>query len=165
MKIVFLIFSWVLYDLYEKNKKNIPEETIAAPRSKARMPHRIARGVCARFWAQGACREPSWSWKLWSPNAAIDPPSWRIPYLVHGWDRIKNLNLYSLLSLSTHKNVECYPTMTKLWKLREPNVPWIRRLIAWNGRGICISQLNKYFGESTGELWFRGCISGFSFLS
>ena len=50
MKIVFLIFSWVLYDLYEKNKKNIPEETIAAPRSKARMPHRIARGVCARVF-------------------------------------------------------------------------------------------------------------------
>ena len=33
--------------------------------------------------------------------------------LVHGWDRIKNLSLYSLLALSTHKNVKYYPTMTK----------------------------------------------------
>ena len=33
--------------------------------------------------------------------------------LVHGWGRIKNLNAYSLLALSTHKNVKCYPTMTK----------------------------------------------------
>ena len=33
--------------------------------------------------------------------------------LVHGWDRIENLFLYSLLALSTHKNVKCYPTMTK----------------------------------------------------
>ena len=34
--------------------------------------------------------------------------------LVHGWDRIKNLNVYSSLGLSTHKNVKCYPTMTKI---------------------------------------------------
>ena len=27
---------------------------------------------------------------------------------------LKNLNLYSLLALSTHKNVKCYPTMTRL---------------------------------------------------
>ena len=33
--------------------------------------------------------------------------------LVHGWDRIRNLNFYSLLALSTHKNVKCHPTMTK----------------------------------------------------
>ena len=33
--------------------------------------------------------------------------------LVHGWDRINNLSFYSLLALSTHKNVKCYPTMTK----------------------------------------------------
>ena len=33
--------------------------------------------------------------------------------LVHGWDRITNLYFYSLLALSTHKNVKCYPTMTK----------------------------------------------------
>ena len=33
--------------------------------------------------------------------------------LVHGWDRITNLKFYSLLALSTHKNVKCYPTMTK----------------------------------------------------
>ena len=33
--------------------------------------------------------------------------------LVHGWDSIKNLNFYSLLALSTHKNVKCYPTVTK----------------------------------------------------
>ena len=36
------------------------------------------------------------------------------PLLVHGWDRIKNVNAYSLLALSTHKNVKYYPTMTKL---------------------------------------------------
>ena len=35
-------------------------------------------------------------------------------FLVHGWDRIKNLNFYSLLALSTHKNVKCYPSMTKV---------------------------------------------------
>ena len=33
--------------------------------------------------------------------------------LVHGWDRSKNLNSYSLLALRTHKNVKFYPTMTK----------------------------------------------------
>ena len=31
-----------------------------------------------------------------------------------GPDRIKNLHFYSLLGLSTRKNVKCYPTMTKL---------------------------------------------------
>ena len=36
------------------------------------------------------------------------------PLLVHGWDRNKNLNAYSILALSTHKNVKYYPTMTKL---------------------------------------------------
>ena len=35
------------------------------------------------------------------------------PELVHCWDNIKMLNLYSLLGLSTLKNVKCYPTMTK----------------------------------------------------
>ena len=31
--------------------------------------------------------------------------------LVHGWDRIiKNVHFYSLLGLSTHKNIKCYPT-------------------------------------------------------
>ena len=38
---------------------------------------------------------------------------WTTSKLVHGWDSIKNLNCHSLLGLSTHKNVECYPTMTK----------------------------------------------------
>ena len=33
--------------------------------------------------------------------------------LVHGWDSIKILKLYSLLGLSTLKNVKCYPTTTK----------------------------------------------------
>ena len=33
--------------------------------------------------------------------------------LVHGWDRIKHVHVYSLLALSTHKNVKRYPTMTK----------------------------------------------------
>ena len=33
--------------------------------------------------------------------------------LVHGWDRIKNSIFFSLLALSNHKNVKCYPTMTK----------------------------------------------------
>ena len=32
---------------------------------------------------------------------------------VHGWDRIKNVHFYSSLGLSTHKNVKCYPAMTK----------------------------------------------------
>ena len=35
-------------------------------------------------------------------------------YLVHGWDRIKNFNVYSLLALRTHKHFKCYPTMTKV---------------------------------------------------
>ena len=33
--------------------------------------------------------------------------------LVHCWDNIQILNLYSLLGLGTLKNVKCYPTMTK----------------------------------------------------
>ena len=33
--------------------------------------------------------------------------------LVHGWDRIKNVHVESLLVLSTHTNVKCYPTMKK----------------------------------------------------
>ena len=32
---------------------------------------------------------------------------------VHGRDRIKHVHVYSLLGLSTHKHVKCYPTMTK----------------------------------------------------
>ena len=31
--------------------------------------------------------------------------------LVHGWDHIKNVHVYSLLGLKKH--VKCYPTMTK----------------------------------------------------
>ena len=34
-------------------------------------------------------------------------------HLVHGWDRITDLYCYALLALSAHKNVKCYPTMTK----------------------------------------------------
>ena len=34
-------------------------------------------------------------------------------HLVHGWDSIKNLHVYSLLGVSNHKYVKCYPTMTK----------------------------------------------------
>ena len=33
--------------------------------------------------------------------------------LVHGWHRIKHVHFYYVLGLSTHKNVKCYPTMTK----------------------------------------------------
>ena len=32
----------------------------------------------------------------------------------HGWDSIKDCHLYSFLFLSIHKNVKCYPTMTKI---------------------------------------------------
>ena len=35
-------------------------------------------------------------------------------FLVHGWDRIKNVRFDSLLGLSIHKNVNCYPTMPKV---------------------------------------------------
>ena len=43
--------------------------------------------------------------------------------LVHGWDRIRNFNnRYSLLALSTHKNVKCYPTMTKNRAKTQPGV-------------------------------------------
>ena len=31
-------------------------------------------------------------------------------FRVHGWDRMKNFNLY----LSNHKNVKCYPAMAKV---------------------------------------------------
>ena len=34
-------------------------------------------------------------------------------YLVHGWDRIKHVRFYSLLGLSTLKNVKRFPTMIK----------------------------------------------------
>ena len=37
-------------------------------------------------------------------------------FLVHGWDWIKNVH-FSLLGLSSHKNVKCYPTMTKVYGL------------------------------------------------
>ena len=33
--------------------------------------------------------------------------------LVHGWDRLKNVRFNSLLGLSTHENVKCYPAMVK----------------------------------------------------
>ena len=33
--------------------------------------------------------------------------------IVHGWDSIENLSFNSLLGLSIHQNVKCYPTMTK----------------------------------------------------
>ena len=35
-------------------------------------------------------------------------------YLVHSWEDIKDLSCYSVLGLSTLKNVKCYPTMTKV---------------------------------------------------
>ena len=40
-------------------------------------------------------------------------PKSRPGILVHGWDRIEMYFFYSLLGLSTHKNVKCYPTITK----------------------------------------------------
>ena len=43
---------------------------------------------------------------------------------VHGRDRIKNVNFYSLLALSAHKNVKCYPTMTKDC-VQEAAKPWM----------------------------------------
>ena len=33
------------------------------------------------------------------------------------WDRISDLSIISLLSLSTLKHVKCYPTMTKAYGL------------------------------------------------
>ena len=36
-------------------------------------------------------------------------------FLVHAWDRIIHVHVYSLWGLSTHKHVKCYPTMTKVW--------------------------------------------------
>ena len=36
--------------------------------------------------------------------------------LVHGWGRIKNVHFYSLLGLSTHQNINMYPTMRKVGK-------------------------------------------------
>ena len=39
-------------------------------------------------------------------------------YLVHDWDRIKHVHLYSLSGLSAHKNVKCYPTVTKVYASR-----------------------------------------------
>ena len=39
-------------------------------------------------------------------------------FLVHGWDRIKHVHFHSLLGLSTHKSVKCYPTMVKVSSLR-----------------------------------------------
>ena len=37
--------------------------------------------------------------------------------VVHGRDRLKHVHSYSLMGLSTHKNVKCYPTMTKIRQL------------------------------------------------
>ena len=49
--------------------------------------------------------------------------------LAHGWDRIKHLNCYSLLALSTHKNVKSYPTMTKAKRVSADLLePWDVRL-------------------------------------
>ena len=33
--------------------------------------------------------------------------------VVHGWDRMKNLNCYSLWALSTHKHVKMLPNYDK----------------------------------------------------
>ena len=35
------------------------------------------------------------------------------PYLVHGWDRIKNVHFYSLLGSSTHKKCKMLPNYDK----------------------------------------------------
>ena len=63
------------------------------------------------------------------PGASMS--GWLSRNLVHGWDRIKNLDFYSLLALSTLKNVKCYPTMTTklrqlpIWELRSwRNLPF-----------------------------------------
>ena len=48
--------------------------------------------------------------------------------LIHGWDSIKIVNVYSLLGLRALKHVKCYPTMTKetpnpvLWLVRSTGV-------------------------------------------
>ena len=52
--------------------------------------------------------------------------------LDHGWERIKNVYFYSLLALSTHKNVKCYPTMTQALG-RAPGSSW-RKLAVGGGR-------------------------------
>ena len=52
--------------------------------------------------------------------------------LDHGWERIKNVYFYSLLALSTHKNVKCYPTMTQALG-RAPGSSW--RKLAVGGEG------------------------------
>ena len=51
--------------------------------------------------------------------------------LDHGWERIKNVYFYSLLALSTHKNVKCYPTMTQALG-RAPGSSW-RKLAVGGG--------------------------------
>ena len=59
-----------------------------------------AKGLRFKVWGPGFR-----AWSLGGSSTSL---------LVHGWDRIKNVHVYSLLGLSTHKNLKCYPTITKL---------------------------------------------------
>ena len=75
----------------------------------------IKQGLCKQhpqndYHKQQPASDIQEAW-LQSPKSRLKPWS----FLVHGWDRIKNLNCYSLLALSTHKKAKCYPTMTKFY--------------------------------------------------
>ena len=65
----------------------------------------------SRRWVMTVCRVLLAFSNVQTPDAAKVSAVHRI--LVHSWDSNKILKLYSLLSLSTLKNVKCYPTMIK----------------------------------------------------
>ena len=48
------------------------------------------------------------------PSPGVARPGGVYTALVHGWDRIRTVHVYSLLGLSTHKNVKMLPNYDKV---------------------------------------------------
>ena len=76
--------------------------------------------------------------------------------LVRGWDKIEHVHFYSLLGLSTHTNVKCYPTMTKASGLIGLFKGFTRRL-SLQYRAIMIRtsiwvSVREYFRDYSGPL-------------
>ena len=71
-------------------------------------PGRLYFDAGARAHSLTRCPPPG------APTATKHPQQKKHGSLVHGWGRIKNVHFYSLLGLSTHQNINMYPTMRKV---------------------------------------------------
>ena len=120
--------AWSIQHLVTANKQLLKSLKLSCCIKKEIATHAAARQHRGCIHNTGAYegterlrvdKPPAPSWSSWNGvlqeciRSRQGGPCQTASRLVHGWDRIKNPNLYSLLALSTHKNVKCYPTITK----------------------------------------------------